>query len=267
MLIDTHCHMDFEAFDEDRDEVLARAAEAGVTAMLNPSVDLQNSARVVHLAEQHENLFAAVGMHPNDSTQWDAGSAEKLKELAQHPKVVAIGEIGLDYYWDKVPKKVQQQVLQEQLALAAELELPVIVHNREAGADVLKMLMDWQAELVLASSPLAERPGVLHSFSGDRDMAESAVAAHFFIGLTGLLTFKNAKELQDIAADLPLKSLLVETDSPYLSPHPQRGQRNEPTKVRLVAEKLAELKDLQFSEVAAATTANALRLFNFGERQ
>lgn len=267
MLIDTHCHLDSEAFDADRDEALARAGEAGVTVMLNPSVDLQNSAKVVQLAEQHENVFAAIGLHPENSAQWDASGAEKLKELAQHPKVVAIGEIGLDYYWDKAPKLIQQQVLQEQLTLAAELKLPVIVHNRETGTDVIKMLLDWQAELVLAGSPLAQRPGVLHSFSGDQAMAESAVAAYFFIGLSGPLTFKNAKELQEIAAGLPLENILVETDSPYLSPHPQRGQRNEPAKVRLVAEKLAELKDLQSSEIAAATTANAQRLFNFGERQ
>jgi TatD DNase family protein len=267
VLIDTHCHLDSEVFDTDRDEVLARATEAGVTALLNPGTNLQTSASAVQSAEKYENLFAAVGMHPNDSTQWGAESAGELSELARHPKVVAIGEIGLDYYWDKAPKNIQQQVLQEQLALAAELELPVIVHNREAGADVLKMLMDWQADLVLAGSSLAERPGVLHSFSGDRATAESAVAAHFLIGLTGPLTFKNAKELQEIAADLPLENLLVETDSPYLSPHPQRGQRNEPAKVRLVAEKLAELKDLPFSDVAAASTANARRLFNFGRRR
>ena len=267
MLTDTHCHIDFEAFDADRDEVLARAAEAGVKAMLNPSVDLQNSARVLQLAEQHETLFAAVGVHPNDSMQWGAASAGKLKEQAQHPKTVAIGEIGLDYYWDKAPKQVQQQVLQEQLALAAELELPVIVHNRDAGADVLKTLLDWQAELLRAGSPLAQGPGVLHSFSGDRTMAEAAIAAHYFIGLTGPLTFKNAKELQELAAALPLENLLVETDSPFLSPHPQRGQRNEPAKVRLVADKLAALKGVQFSDVAAATTANAQRLFRFGGPQ
>ncbi|HLE73039.1 MAG TPA: TatD family hydrolase [Anaerolineales bacterium] len=266
MLIDTHCHLDFEAFDADRDAVLARAAEAGVSVMLNPSIDLQNSAKVVQLAEQHASVFAAVGVHPNDSASWVSESAAKLKGLAQRSRVVAIGEIGLDYYWDKAPKVLQQQVLQHQLSLAAELELPVIVHNRDAGSDVLKLLLDWQAELLRAASPLAERPGVLHSFSGDRAMAGSAIAAHFFIGLSGPLTFKNARDLQAMAAQLPLESLLVETDSPFLSPHPQR-QRNEPAKVRLVAEKLAELKGVQFNEIAAATTANAERLFRFGERQ
>jgi TatD DNase family protein len=147
------------------------------------------------------------------------------------------------------------------------LELPVIVHNREAGSDLLGILLDWQSRLVSVGSPLAGRPGVLHSFSGDQAMAEAAVASHFYVGLTGPLTFKNAKDLQQLAAGLPLENLLVETDSPYLSPHPQRGQRNEPAKVRLVAEKLAELKGIPFSEVAAATTANAERLFRFGVRQ
>ncbi|MEX1143285.1 MAG: TatD family hydrolase [Anaerolineales bacterium] len=267
MLIDTHCHLDLEAFDADRDEMLVRAAEAGVSAMVNPSLDLSSGTRIVELAAQHESLFAAVGVHPNDSAVWGEESAGELSELAGHSKVVAIGEIGLDYYWDRSPKALQQRVFEEQLGMAAELGLPVIVHNREAGADVLKTLLDWQAGLLRLGSPLAERPGVLHSFSGDQTMAETAVASHFYIGLTGPLTFKNAKELQQLAARLPLENLLVETDSPYLSPHPQRGQRNEPAKVRLVAEKLAELKGIPFGEVAAATTANAQRLFRFGVRQ
>jgi TatD DNase family protein len=267
VLIDTHCHLDLEAFDADRDEMLVRAAAAGVRAMVNPSLDLGSSANILQLAAQHETVFAAVGVHPNDSSGWGKGSAGELRELAGNSKVVAIGEIGLDYYWDKAPKVLQHQVFEEQLVLAAELELPVIVHNREAGSDLLGILLDWQSRLVSVGSPLAGRPGVLHSFSGDQAMAEAAVASHFYVGLTGPLTFKNAKDLQQLAAGLPLENLLVETDSPYLSPHPQRGQRNEPAKVRLVAEKLAELKGIPFSEVAAATTANAERLFRFGVRQ
>lgn len=266
-LIDTHCHLDFDAFDANRHSVIENALNAGVTTMLNPSVDLENSAKVVSLAEQTESLYAAVGVHPNHSTGWGAESEIKLKELARRPKVVAIGEIGLDYYWDKAPKEVQHKVLRTQLEAAAVLALPVIIHNREAGDDVLAMLLDWQAALLRAGSPLAERPGVLHSFSGDQAMAEKAIAAQFFIGLTGPLTFKNAKDLQQLAAGLPLGSLIIETDSPYLTPHPQRGQRNEPARVRLVAEKLAELKGLPFEEVAVATTANARRLFRFEDHQ
>lgn len=263
-LVDTHCHLDFEAFDADRSDVIQRAIAAGITTMLSPSVDLQNGRTVVKLAEANEPVFAAVGVHPNDSLGWGAESDAGLRRLATYKKVVAIGEIGLDYYWDKAPKDVQKNVLRKQLELAGELELPVIIHNREAGEDVLDMLLAWQAEL---SSPLAEQPGVLHSFSGDRTMAEKAIAANFCIGLTGPLTFKNAKDLQALAADLPLDKVLVETDSPFLTPHPERGQRNEPAKVVRVAEKLAELKGISVDEVALATTANAQRLFRFEGRR
>jgi TatD DNase family protein len=264
-LIDTHCHLDFEDFDVDRLQVIVRARRAGVKAVLNPSVDLQNSAKVLSQTEKYDGVFAAVGVHPNSSTEWNEHSAAQLKKLALHRKVVAIGEIGLDYYRDRAPKETQHQVLARQLEIAAELELPVIIHNREASHDVLAMLLDWQASLLESDSPLASRPGVLHSFSGDQAMAEKAIAAHFFIGLTGPLTFKNAPVLQALATDLPLDSLLIETDSPFLTPHPMRGTRNEPAHVKLVAEKLAELKNLSLEEVAAATSANAQRLFRFGE--
>lgn len=263
MLVDTHCHLDFEAFADDREEVIAAAQAAGVTAMLNPSVDLQNSAAVAALAASYPGVYAAVGVHPNDSLGWAAESATQLRALAALPKVVAIGEIGLDYYWDKAPKATQHTVLEAQLTLAAELQLPVIIHNREANQDVLTTLLAWQAGLQASASPLADRPGVLHSFSGDRHMAEQALAAGFYIGLTGPLTFKKAEALQALAAELPLDRLLVETDSPFLTPHPLRGQRNQPAQVRLVAEKLAELRGMPYEEVAQATTANAYRLFRF----
>ena len=262
MLIDTHCHLDFEAFDADREEVLKRATEAGLGFILNPSIDLENYSQVVALTEQNEMLFAAVGVHHNSSTTWTEDTRAKLKRLTAHKKVVAIGEIGLDYYRDAGPKTVQHSVLEAQLELAAEVELPVIVHNREASEDVLAILLNWQAGLQRSGSPLAKRPGVLHSFSGDREMAEKAIAA-FCIGFTGPLTFKNAPELQSLAAELPLDHILIETDSPFLSPHPLRGQRNEPARVKLVAEKLAELKQITFEEVAKATTENAKRLFRF----
>jgi TatD DNase family protein len=266
-LIDTHCHLDFDAFDADRSETIRRAQEAGVDIILNPSIDAANSAIVAAQAQAQPALFAAVGVHPNDSTTWDAETAAQLRQLAAQPKVVAIGEIGLDYYWERAPHDVQKKALQAQLELAAEMELPVIVHNRDSSEDLLAILLDWQAALKDGNSPLADRPGVLHSFSGDRAMAEKALAAGYFLGFTGPLTFKNAPELQALAADVPLQQTLVETDSPFLSPHPLRGQRNEPARVKLVAEKLAELKGLSFEEVAAATSANAQRLFRFGMAQ
>jgi TatD DNase family protein len=262
-LIDTHCHLDFDAFDADRSETIRRAQEAGVNIILNPSIDAANSAIVAAQAQTQPALFAAVGVHPNDSRTWNAGTAEQLRRLAAQPKVVAIGEIGLDYYWERAAHEVQKKALQAQLELAAEMELPVIVHNRESNEDLLAILLEWQAGLQAAGSPLEQRPGVLHSFSGDRAMAEKALAAGYFLGFTGPLTFKNAPKLQALAAAVPLEQTLVETDSPFLSPHPLRGQRNEPARVKLVAEKLAELKGLSFEEVAAATTANAQRLFRF----
>lgn len=231
--------------------------------ILNPSIDLQNSAAVVKQAAMDPSLFAAVGVHPNSSTTWTEETPAALRQLAAVPKVVAIGEIGLDYHHKDAPPDVQKRALLAQLELAQELELPVIVHNRESSADVLAMLLDWQASLLRAGSALADRPGVLHSFSGDREMAEKAIAASYFIGFTGPLTFKNAPDLQALAKDLPLENILLETDSPFLTPHPHRGQRNEPARVALVAEKLAELKGLSAAEVANATTANAQRLFRF----
>lgn len=266
-LIDTHCHLDFDAFDSDRADVVARAQEAGVGVIVNPSTDTVNAAKVVALAQQTACVYAAVGVHPNSSTQWGASSEEEVRQLAQQSKVVAIGEIGLDYYWDEAPHDVQQKVLQAQLELAAEMELPVIVHNREASEDLLAILLEWQAGLAASGSPLAARPGVLHSFSGDQAMAEKAVAAGYFLGFTGPLTFKNAPELQAIATQAPLERVLVETDSPFLSPHPLRGQRNEPARVKLVAEKLAELKGLPYEEICAATTANARHLFGIEAQQ
>ena len=266
-LIDTHCHLDFEAFDSDRQEVLQRAEAAGVEAILNPSIDLANSAKVMQLAESNETVFAAIGVHPNSSQTWQETSTAELRNLAKHSKVVAVGEIGLDYYRDKAPRAMQQQVFQRQLDLAAELELPVIVHNRQAGEDVLRMLLDWQAELVRSGSPLADRPGVLHSFSENAAFAQKAIAQNFLIGFTGPITFRNAPELQQTAEALPLDHLLVETDSPFLAPHPHRGQRNEPAMVKLVAGKLAELRELSIDEVTTATTASARRLFRFGVGQ
>lgn len=266
-LIDSHCHLDYKDFDADRSEVIQRALNSGVSTMLNPSTDIRNGKHVSDLAKLYPEVYAAVGIHPNFSNEWNADNRTTLENLAGGEKVVAIGEIGLDYYWNKASKETQTAAFRGQLDLAADLQLPVIIHNREAGDDVIAILMDWQVSLKDKKSPLAERPGVLHSFSGNSEMATKAIAAGFFIGLTGPVTFKNAKPLQEIVEDLPLNHLLIETDSPFLSPHPSRGQRNEPAKVKLVAEKIAELKHLTFEEVATATTANAKRLFQFGERK
>jgi TatD DNase family protein len=254
-LVDTHCHLDFERFDEDREEVVARAEAAGVTRIIVPSLDLENVHDVLALAERYRPVYAAVGVHPNSASDWEDGWLDRLRSLAAHEKVVAIGEIGLDYYWDRAPVSVQQHAFSSQLVLAAELDLPVIVHNREAGADVIRLL---------AESPLSgrERPGVLHSFSAPWATAAAGLELGFFLGFTGPVTFKKADELRAIAVRVPLERLLVETDAPFLTPQPHRGKRNEPAYVRHVAGKLAEVHGCSLGELAAITTDNARHLFS-----
>jgi TatD DNase family protein len=263
VLADTHCHLDFSSFDADRDQVLARGREAGVARVLNPGVDLASSRAAVDLAESRSQVYAAVGVHPNEANSWSEDALIHLRQLARSPAVVAIGEIGLDYYRDRAPRELQKRVFQEQLALATELELPVIIHNRQAGADILDILSAWRAGLVAAGAPLAARPGVLHSFSAGLEAALHAIDLNFYIGITGPVTFRNAPDLQQVVAELPLDHLLVETDAPFLAPHPYRGKRNEPAYVRLVAEKIAELHSESFESVSQSTSANAQRLFTW----
>jgi TatD DNase family protein len=217
----------------------------------------------VRLAETEAQVFAAVGVHPNEASGFNAGALAELERLARHPRVKAIGEIGLDYYRDRTPRDQQQRVLCEQLELAATLGLPVVIHNRSAGEDVLEILRGWVKELHAAGSPLASRPGVLHSYTEGLEVAQQAVEAGFLVGFTGPVTFRNAAALQEVARGLPLESILVETDAPFLAPHPHRGKRNEPALVELTARKIAELHQVDYSSAAAQTTSNAARLFQW----
>lgn len=253
-LIDTHCHLDQPQFAEDRAALLERAAAAGVAQMVVPAIDMGNVTAVLHLATTHPAIYAAVGVHPNSTGAWQESWLAEVRAAAAHPKVVAIGEIGLDYYWDKAPKERQHRALADQLALAAELDLPVIIHNREAAADVIHLLAD---------SPLAGRedPGVLHSFSADWPTAEAALDMGFYLGFTGPVTFKKAADLREIVRQTPLARLLIETDAPYLAPQPYRGKRNEPAYVALVAAAIAAVKGVETAVIAHHTTANARRLF------
>ena len=259
MLIDTHAHLDSPQFDADRAAVVERAQAAGVEVIVNAGADMDSSRRTVALAEQYPEVYAGVGVHPHDAKQVDGDALAALRELARQPKVVAVGEIGLDFYRNLSPQDVQRRAFQAQLAWAARLGKPVIVHDREAHAEVLKALTSWAAGL--ASSPLAGRVGMLHSFSGDLLMAKRAIDLGFYISISGPVTYQNARRLAEIIQALPLNRLLIETDCPYLTPHPHRGKRNEPAHVRLVAEKIADIKGLTLDMVAAATTANARRLF------
>ena len=255
MLIDTHCHLDFERFDDDRDGIVARAVEAGVRRIIVPAIDRDNGRAVLQLSEEYEGVYTAVGIHPNSTAEWQDKWISELHGLAGHEKVVAIGEIGLDYYWDKSPKQIQQRALAMQLELAAELDLPVVIHNRESSVDVLRLL---------AASSLAGREGsgVLHSFSADWQTAKTALDLGFYLGFTGPITYKNADELRDIAAKVPLDRILVETDAPFLAPQKFRGKRNEPAYVALVAERLAVLRGMETAVLAQQTTDNAHRLFS-----
>lgn len=263
MLVDTHCHLDFNNFDKDRAQVIERARESGVERMLNPGINLDSSESAVNLAEEYSEVYAAVGVHPNEGMSWEVGTESRLRELANHPKVVAIGEIGLDFYRDRTPQDLQKQIFQKQLDLAADLNLPVIIHTRQSLVEVLDILRVWRRGLAESQSDLVERPGVLHSFSGELELAQQTSGLNFLIGITGPVTFHNAKELQDLVIRLPLTDLLVETDAPFLTPHPYRGKRNEPTRVKLVAEKIAGLHQEAYNTVTDITTANAARLFGW----
>ncbi len=259
--VDTHCHLDFYVFDQDRGEVLDRSREAGVYPILNPGIDLETSRAAIKLAEANPNVYAAVGVHPNDGQAWTDSTIKELRNLARHPKVVAIGEIGLDYYRDRTPHNLQMQIFRAQLALASEVNLPVIIHSRQAGTDVLTVLTQWYSALARHDSPLADRPGVLHSFEGDLETAQRAIDMRFYIGVTGPLTYQNAPERRALFSILPIERILTETDSPFLAPHPYRGQRNEPAFIRVIAEALSSTQNLPLSTVAETTSANAARLF------
>lgn len=270
MLVDTHCHLNFERFDSDREEVLDRARQAGVGRILNPAVDIPTSREVIRFATAYPDVFAAVGVHPNDAAVWTDDTINVLRRLAEAPGVVAIGEIGLDYYWDRTPHELQQNVFRRQLELAAEMDLPVIIHtrnkdetDRQAIADVLDILGTWQLELVRSGSLLADRPGVLHSFSGNLEEAQRAREYNFYLGITGPVTFRKADLLREVVRETPLESLLIETDAPFLTPHPYRGKRNEPAYVQYVAGEISALHNQPLEKVADLTTINAGRLFHW----
>lgn len=267
-LVDSHCHLDLAPFDEDRAEVLARAHAAGVRAIVVPGIDLAQCSRAVALAESQPgaaqpDLYVALGIHPNSSDGWTPHAAAALTQLARSPKVVAYGEIGLDYYWDKVPRAQQWAAFEAQLALAAELGLPVIIHSRDANDDMAAVLAAWVKSAAFAESRLAARPfaGVLHAFSGDLALAQTAYDWNFVISLGGPVTYKNARTLHALAPHLRLDRLMLETDAPYLTPHPHRGKRNEPAYVALVCAQMAQLTGMTPQTIAQTTSALAGRFF------
>lgn len=259
-LADTHCHLMLSDFDQDRSQVLARAREAGVNRLLVPGLDLATSRSAVELAEQHPQVFAAVGVHPHYAETWNNVTETEFRMLARSPKVVAIGEIGLDYYRNLSRPEIQRAAFKAQLDLAAELERPVVIHNRQAIDDIMDHLLTWSMDL---PPKLDGKAGVLHANSADLETAKKAIARGFYIGVAGPVTYRNAQALHQITGQLPLERQILETDAPFLAPHPNRGKRNEPAYVRLIAERFAELHSISLTEAATKTSQNATNLFNW----
>lgn len=251
MLIDTHCHLFDEQFSDDVEAVIENAREFGVTGFVVPAVDLRTSEEAIRLAERFEGVYAAVGIHPESLKDLPDSVFDEVESLAKHDKVVAIGEIGLDYYWDVAPRPFQQEVFSRQIELASRVNLPIIIHNRDATEDTV--------QLVLCAPDGVN--GVMHCFTGSVETAKQCMQKGFYISFGGPVTFKNAVNVARTAAEIPDEWLLVETDSPYLSPHPYRGKRNEPSRVKVVAEKLAELRGQTVETIMDITSQNARRLF------
>ncbi|GIO35004.1 MULTISPECIES: TatD family hydrolase [Paenibacillus] len=251
-LFDTHTHLDAPQFDEDREETIVRAYEAGVTRMINVGFNRETIPSTMKLAETYDFIYAAVGWHPQDAVTMKEGDLEWIASLCSHEKVVAIGEIGLDYYWDTSPKDVQHRVLRQQIGLARELNMPIVIHNRDAHEDIVKILREEKA---------SEVGGVMHSYSGSWETAKLCLNMGFHLSFGGPITFKNARQPKEVLAQVPMDRLLIETDSPYLTPHPYRGKRNESAHVRLVAEAAAQIKGVEVEEIARITTKNGLERF------
>ncbi|WP_379137097.1 TatD family hydrolase [Paenibacillus sp. sgz500958] len=252
LLFDTHTHLDAPEFDEDREAVIAHAVEAGVSKMINIGFNRETIPTTMKLAETYDYIYAAVGWHPVDAIDMLPGDLDWIASLCSHEKVVAIGEIGLDYHWDKSPKDVQQRVFRQQIGLARELGMPISIHNRDAHEDIVKILREEKAN---------EIGGVMHSFSGSWETAKMCLDLGFHLSFGGPITFKNARVPKEVLAQTPLDRILIETDSPYLTPHPFRGKRNESANVKLVAQAAGEIKGISWEEMAQITYANALERF------
>lgn len=256
MLFDTHVHLNVKQFDEDREEVIKRAKEAGVTHMVIVGFDHETIPRAIQLAEENDNFYAAVGWHPVDAIDFTEKELTWLEELAAHPKVVALGEMGLDYHWDKSPKTIQKEVFRKQIQLARKVNLPIIIHNREATEDIMTILQEENA---------SDIGGIMHCYNDSAEYVPAFIEMNFYISLGGPVTFKNATLPKEVAKMVPADRLLIETDCPFLAPHPKRGKRNEPAYVALIAEKIAELRDISVEEIESITKENACRLFRLND--
>lgn len=257
MLIDSHAHIDLPEFNKDRDQVLARARGQGVRAVINVGLDAESSRQSLAMAKKYDDVFVAVGFHPHEAAKMKEGDLESLAELTEDARVVAIGEIGLDFYRNISPRQSQLEVFKKQLDLAVELKLPVVVHCRQAHEEVYDILSAW----VKANPADNSRRGVIHCFSGDIGMARRYIELGFYISLAGSVTYPSAGELVEVARELPLDRLLLETDAPFLAPQAHRGKRNEPAYMVHTAEKVAEVRQAPVEAVAEAAARNTIELF------
>lgn len=250
--VDSHTHLEWRTFDHDRTKVIKRAHDKGVKEIVNIGYSLESSRKTLELARSNPYIYAAVGIHPHEASLLDDTMLESLRNLCEDRKVVAIGEIGLDYYRDISPRNLQVSAFKKQIELASELDLPIIIHNRESHEDMIRILHEYKGRL----------RGVMHCFSGSLEMAKKCIGMDLYLSFAGPITYPNANRLRAIAKELPLNRLLIETDAPWLAPQPVRGKRNEPAYVVYVAEKIAELRHLTLKEVADSTTDNAKTLFS-----
>jgi len=257
MLVDSHCHLDFPDFDDDRDDVLARANDAGIGHMLTICTHVSKFSRVLAIAEKYDNIFCSVGVHPHNAESEPEVTAEQLIDLASHPKVVGLGETGLDFFYEHSPRDVQERFFRAHIEAARETGLPVIVHTRDADEDMTRILRDEYDKGAF--------PGLIHCFSSGPELAETVLEIGFSISFSGIVTFKKAEEIRAVAETAPLDRILVETDSPYLAPMPQRGKRNEPAFTAFTAARVAELRGLDEKSFSEATTDNFFRLFSKAE--
>jgi TatD DNase family protein len=252
MLVDSHAHLDDSRFDKDREQLINNFEKDELSFVLHAAYDLQSSLKAVSASEKYEKIYASVGYHPHDVKDMTAESLEIIKSLAKKDKVVAIGEIGLDYYYDNSPRDIQRFWFREQVKLARELDMPYIVHDRDAHGDVFAIVKEEK---------YSNTRGIMHCYSGNVELAKEYVKLGFLISLAGPITFANSKKTKEVAKEIPLEYLLVETDCPYLTPIPFRGKRNQPAYVRYVAEEIANIKGVAFEEVAEKTTSNFKKIF------
>lgn len=256
MIFDTHAHYDNDAFDEDRDTLLGEIFSSGICCITDVGASVKSSKSAVALSKKWSQIYAAVGVHPDSTADMTEEDIETLRSLAQEKKVVAIGEIGLDYYWDNSPREVQKKWFERQLALAREVDLPVIIHSREAAKDTMDIMRE---------AAKAGNTGVIHCYSYAAPMAKEYISMGFFIGIGGVLTFKNARVIKEVASEIPLSSIVLETDSPYLAPVPYRGKRNNSMYLKEVVKQLAQIKQVSEETVITTTLANAKRLYRLEE--